>query len=313
MLSSSPEATVVITTKDRRDDLKVAIESCLMQTADLEVLVVDDGSTDGTPEMVQSEYPNVRLHREETSGGYIVRRNQGAELARGDVVFSIDDDAEFSTPHVVEQTLDAFSHPRVGAIAIPYVDVNRSPTVQQQAPSAPGPHCTFMFRGTAYALRRSLFLKLGGFREHLIHQGEEMDYCIRMLDAGYVVRLCDADIINHYESPRRSFERMDYYGRRNAVLFVWQNVPDSHLALRMAATAANTIRTIAQRKRLVQFVRGTMDGYLACWRGGVERAPVSTQAFHLFRALKDEPLPLEACLPRLPERRPLPSSRAVNH
>jgi glycosyltransferase involved in cell wall biosynthesis len=297
MLSPSPAATVVITTKDRRDDLRVAIESCLAQTADLEVLVVDDGSTDGTPEMIRSEYPDVRLHREETSGGYIVRRNQGAELAQGDIVFSIDDDAAFSTPHVVEQTLEAFSHPRVGAVAIPYVDVNRSPTVRQKAPPSAEPHCTFMFRGTAYALRRDLFLNLGGFREHLIHQGEEIDYCIRMLDAGYVVRLCDADIINHYESPRRSFERMDYYGRRNSVLFVWQNVPDSDLALRMAATAANTLRTIAQRKRLVQFVKGTLAGYKACLSGRVERRPVEKKTYELFRALQQSgPFPLEKCL-----------------
>ena len=299
-MSSSPEATVVITTKDRKEDLRAAVQSVLCQTANVEVLVMDDGSTDGTAEMVRSEFPSVRVHRSETSAGYIVRRNQGAELARGPIVFSIDDDAEFSTPHVVEQTLANFDDPRIGAVAIPYIDVNRSSDVRQEAPEAEDTYCTFSFRGTAHALRRDLFLDLGGYREHLVHQGEEIDYCVRMLDAGYVVRLGTSDVIHHHESPRRSFERMDYYGRRNAVFFVWQNAPQSHLLWMLFGTAINTIRTVIQRKRLIQFVKGTLAGYKACLSGRVERRPVEEKAYELFRALQQGgPFPLKRCLSAL--------------
>src|SRR5215212_8428605 len=127
---AQPQATILITTKNRKDELLGAVRSALLQTAAVEVLVVDDGSTDGTAQMMAENFPpathpNVKFHRFEESGGYIGRRNQGAQLAAAPYVFSIDDDAAFSTPNIVEQTLADFDHPRIGAVAIPYINVNQ--------------------------------------------------------------------------------------------------------------------------------------------------------------------------------------------
>ena len=62
-------ATVVITTKNRKNDLMVAVKSALNQTAAPEVLVVDDGSTDGTADLIRSEFPTVRVDRHEVVRG----------------------------------------------------------------------------------------------------------------------------------------------------------------------------------------------------------------------------------------------------
>ena len=151
-------ASVVITTKNRRDELSYAVRSALSQSIPVEVLVIDDGSTDGTAEMVRAEFPSVRLERSETSMGYIGQRNRGARLASGDVIFSIDDDAFFTSPHTVAQTLAEFDHLRVGAVAIPYVEPNKSAIVHQHAPSKNGILVTDSFIGTAHAVRKELFL-----------------------------------------------------------------------------------------------------------------------------------------------------------
>src|SRR5258705_639728 len=119
-MNDGPRATVLICTKNRKEDLRTGIASAISQTVKPEVLVLDDGSTDGTPDLIRSEFPQVNLHRFEESQGYILRRNQGTALASGSIVFSIDDDAIFSSPHVVEQTLADFEHPRIGAVAIPF-------------------------------------------------------------------------------------------------------------------------------------------------------------------------------------------------
>ena len=119
------KVTVVITTRNRKDSLRTALQSVLTQTAKPEVLVIDDASTDGTAEMVRGEFPTVRLDQSPQALGLIVQRNRGASLANGDIIFSIDDDAAFSTPHVIEQTLAEFEHDRVGAVAIPFINVNK--------------------------------------------------------------------------------------------------------------------------------------------------------------------------------------------
>jgi GT2 family glycosyltransferase len=213
------KATVVIVTKDRRDELRDALRSATGQRQPLlEVLVVDDGSADGTADMVRAEFASVRVKRFETSAGLVVRRNDAAELATGDVIFSLDDDAVFTTPDVVAQTMAEFDHPRIGAIAIPYIDVRRGPEEHQRAPVAHGRWATPVFRGTAHALRRDVFLRLGGYRGSIVHQGEEIDFALRMLDGGFVVRLGNADPIHHFESPSRSMRRMEFYFRRNEIL-----------------------------------------------------------------------------------------------
>jgi len=287
-----PDATVVITTKDRMDDLRVAVASALTQTgANIETLVVDDGSTDGTADMIRSEFPAVALHREEQSQGYIVQRNKAATLAKGAIIFSIDDDAAFSSPHTVAQTLAEFTVDRIGAVAIPFADVNKSQAVHQQAP-APGSgddiYITNTFIGTAHALRRDVFLKLGAYRTQLFHQGEEADYAIRMLDAGYVIRLGRADPVHHYESPRRDITRMSLFGLRNDVLFAWHNVPGASLPVHLLATTFNGLRFGCRIGRPLLMARGLAKGYAAAIGERKQRRPVSAATYRLYRRLKKQ-------------------------
>lgn len=286
-------ATVVIATKNRKDELRRALLSTVTQSAPVEVIVMDDGSTDRSAEMVRVEFSCVRVERSEVSQGYIAQRNRAAELASTSFIFSLDDDAEFSTPRVVEQTLGEFDDPRVGAIAIPYLEPLKSNFVMQQAPSHDRVWVTDSFVGTAHALRRALFLQLGGYRE-LVHQGEERDYCVRMLEVGSAVRLGQSEPIYHYESPRRDFRRMDFYGRRNDVLFAWHNAPSRWLPVHLVATTLNGVRSAYVAGRCVHMFAGTFVGYAECVRRWSERLPVSGKAYEMSRRLRKRgPLPID--------------------
>jgi glycosyltransferase involved in cell wall biosynthesis len=280
-------ATVVITTKNRKEELQKAVQSALDQTASPDVLVIDDGSTDGTSEMIRSQFPTVRLERSETSLGLVVQRNRAAAMAKGEILFSIDDDAAFSTRNTVEQTLREFDHRHVGAVAIPFIDVRKDNVVRQSAPDDQRVYVGPSFIGTAHALRRELFLTIGGYREFIFHQGEEIDFCLRMLDAGYVVRLGRADPIHHFESPRRDFRRMDLYGRKNEILFVWHNAPARYVPWRLTRAAIGGVLDGFKQHRAWRMTRGVLWGF-ACiiprWRF---RRPVSPEAFRLFRHIVD--------------------------
>lgn len=279
-------ATVIIVSHQRKAELRRAIESALIQTAEPEVIVIDDASTDGTVDMLRAEFPEVRLYSSKTSAGYIEQRNRGAGLAAGEIVFSIDDDAAFSTAYIVEATLKEFTDPRVGAVAIPFIDVNRSPVLRQKAPNRDGIYATDTFIGTAHALRRDLFNRLAGYRAELCHQGEEEDYCIRMLNAGYVTRCGNSDPIHHFESARRSWSRMDYYGARNKILFAWQNVPFPDVTWHLAATTTKTLLHAVRPDRFWTRFRGVVAAYGLCARGLARREPVTPWTYYLSRRLK---------------------------
>ncbi len=301
-----PVATVVISTKNRCDELVETVRSALNQSVPVEVLVVDDGSTDGTSEIIRTQFPTVRLEQSPKSMGYIVQRNRAARLASSSIIFSLDDDACFASSDTVAQTLRQFDHPRIGAVAIPYIEPRKSNIVLQRAPDPGVIFITDTFVGTAYALRRDVFLDLSGYRERLFHQGEESDYCIRMLDAGYLVRLGTADPIHHMESPKRDKSRMDYYGRRNDILFAWHNVPLPYAPVHLLGTTANGLMTAIRQRRFKHMVRGLGNGYVDAVRLWNDRRPVSTSTYRLFRRIKKSgPVRLadiEAALPPFLEK-----------
>jgi hypothetical protein len=106
------------------------------------------------------------------------------------------------------------------------------------------------------------------------------------------------------ESPRRDHSRMDYYGARNAIVFVYQNVPMPAAALFLPATTLKVSLFALQPKRLRIRLNGVFAGYYECLTGRIERKPVSARAFRLFRSLKSSSgLPLAEIVDVLPECR----------
>jgi glycosyltransferase involved in cell wall biosynthesis len=287
---TAPEATVLIPTRNRRDELRGAIASAVAQTAHVEVLVLDDGSTDGTAEMVAREFPTVRLHRSETAREVVVQRNLGARLARAPVVVSIDDDGFFRSRRTVEQTLAEFDHPRVGAVAIPLVDVRPGAPSRERAPEraqtgAPARAVARFLEGSV-ALRRDVFLALGGYREGLLRQGEEADLSLRLLEAGYVIRLGSADPVHHRASATRDLARMDVYGSRNAILSCWHNEPHPFMAVRMLEQTGKGLVLGVRLGRPHRKAHGLALGFADCWRRRRERSPVSRRTARVHRLLR---------------------------
>jgi glycosyltransferase involved in cell wall biosynthesis len=281
-----PSATVVIATKDRRGELREAIASVLRQTCPAEVLVMDDGSSDGTHEMVMREFPQVRLERSEQPEGPIAQRNRGTELARAPIIVSLDDDARFESPRTLEQTLRDFDHPRVGAVTIPFVDVLHGPEVRLAAPQREGIWVSYSFVAAAAAYRRDVFLTIGGYRTSLIRNyWEEPDLCLRMLDAGYVTRAGRAEPALHEESPERPPRARAELSQRNDILVACMTTPARRLPRHLLALTAN--------RRPVPFVSHTLKGYRAAIAHRHERRPVAPQVFAARQRLwKRGPLPL---------------------
>lgn len=100
-----PQATIVITTRDRPEFLDRAVESALRQSVqDVEIIVIDDGST--LPATLRSVDPRLRCVRQEVSVGLSGARNIGLQLARAPWITFLDDDDRL-LPHMLETSLRA--------------------------------------------------------------------------------------------------------------------------------------------------------------------------------------------------------------
>ncbi|MFT5453262.1 MAG: glycosyltransferase involved in cell wall biosynthesis [Enterobacterales bacterium] len=97
--SNLPLISVYMASKDRAELLKKAIDSVLTQDYDnFELVVVDDGSSDATPEVLASyvlKYCNVRYYRTENNLGIAASRNKAIEKSIGEFVTGLDDDDYF--------------------------------------------------------------------------------------------------------------------------------------------------------------------------------------------------------------------------
>ena len=153
------QASIVIPSCNRIAELRALIRSCLDQTVPVEIVVVDDAANDEVERMVRTGFTGVRYFRLGKAKGPAFQRNRGIELATAEIVFPVDDDSLFASPHTVAQTLSEFDHPRIGAVGIPYINVNQDRRVLQVGPRDGAIHVTHSFVGAAHAVRREVFLQ----------------------------------------------------------------------------------------------------------------------------------------------------------
>ncbi|HEV3245155.1 MAG TPA: glycosyltransferase family 2 protein [Candidatus Paceibacterota bacterium] len=112
--------SVVIPTYNRKAMLPRAVQSVLAQTYhELEVVVVDDASTDGTEALFAHADPRVRYERLARNSGVHAARNRGLEIANGEFISFLDSDDELS-PEALEKGLGALNDPAYGLVMAPF-------------------------------------------------------------------------------------------------------------------------------------------------------------------------------------------------
>lgn len=110
--------SVIISSWNRKEDLRRTLKSVDTQDyPSFEVIVIDNGSTDGSVEMVEKEFPHVRLHKNKKNLGVSIAKNQGTILAKGTFLHFLDSDTEMAHPRVISTMVGLMQeHPEIGAL-----------------------------------------------------------------------------------------------------------------------------------------------------------------------------------------------------
>ena len=279
------EATVVITTRNRPKDLERAVASCFMQKGVLIRVLVFDDASDEPLDCTSPSMKRVELHRTEKRIGYIALRNEGFRLSTNEYVFSIDDDAYFTDPNTVFLAIKAFdTYPRTAAFALKYQEPfarDKEVVIKDLEDGA----LVRSYIGCSHVIKRSVALKLGGYREFFIHQGEERDLCLRIWNEGLEIRYLSTPSIIHEPSLVRDHRRWHYYGLRNTFLFSALNLPASDLLKRFAIDSVQLTLHFVPLIGIMRTAFWMFIAYGTCLNFWRFRKPVSRRVYSKYIGL----------------------------
>ena len=284
-----PRVSVIIPHWNGRHHLHDCLTSLRRQTfADHEVILVDNGSTDGSQEYVREEFPEVILIELGENRGFTGACNAGYAASRGEFVCLLNNDTE-TDPRWIEVLVDAFErHPQVGIVAGKmllfdqrdhfhtagdYYRVNGLPGNRGVWQADRGQYDreepVFSACGGAAAYRRVMVEQIGFLDDAFFFSCEDIDLAWRAHLAGWEVIYAPGAIVYHkLKASGGSGVTGSYHDGRNFLYVIWKNYPGSLL-----------------RRHATDILRAQWHisaAALRAWRGPAARARLRGQLAGLF-------------------------------
>lgn len=227
-----PLVSVVMLSFNRKADVREGVGEILSQDyPNIEIIVVDNGSADGTAEMVRSQFPQpgVNLIALENNIG-IAAYNIGFNKAKGKYIVILDDDS-FPEQKAIPRMVEEFEKkPELGVVAFDvrnYYDYKETNTAAgSTAGENSGSRYQMAFNGAGVGIRSECLQKVGGYPEEFFLYWNEQDLSIRVLDAGYKIQwFTDIISLHKYSPANRESWRAPFYYTRNLYWLVWKYFP----------------------------------------------------------------------------------------
>lgn len=231
------DVSVVIPTWNRKDDLKRTLKSVFSQSLKpKEVIVVDNGSKDGSVEMVKKEFNKVILIENSSNLGTSLAKNQGIRKATGYYVLFCDSDIEMVHKDVIKNMAGIMDkHTEIGALGgEAYKTSNgvetkkKEITINCETSTAIMPKKEYHLEECGYVatcncmMARNLLLKLGGFDSSIIYAGEDKEMGIKVAKQGLKNAVDSSCLVYHYISQSTK-HRNFYVFNKNRIRIVIKN------------------------------------------------------------------------------------------
>ena len=233
------KVSVIIPSWNRKDDLKLALSSLMKQDYDnFEIIVVDNGSQDGSVELVEKDFPNVRLIRNPSNLGTSIAKNLGVAVAKGSLVLFLDSDIEMTHEKCISNMVSIMQdNPQIGALG---GEAYKTPDGVITKRKEITPNCetaTYIMDSKDYELYECGYVatcncmmwkivleKCRGFDNEIIYAGEDKEIGYKLKKLGLKSVVDSRCLVYHYVSTKSRSSNF-YAFHKNRIRIVLKNYP----------------------------------------------------------------------------------------
>lgn len=233
-MKSTYDLTVIIVNYNSAAFLQQCLSSlCQQQNVALQIIVVDNNSTDNSTKLVESKFPQVQLIKRHTSIGFSAANNAGVALAKADHLLFLNPDTQFTHPHTLRRCLDKYNQTFNIGILTPKIELALTHTIDQTCHRGfPTPWASLTYftglaklfphsslfgqyyltyldyrtehdidsaGGMFMLISRRLGDQVGWWDEDYPLYGEDIDLCYRVKQAGFRIVYWPQETVLHYK------------------------------------------------------------------------------------------------------------------
>jgi len=238
--------SAIIVNWNGKDLLAECLATLRLQTRPVdEVLVIDNGSSDGSQAMLRASYPDVALIELGQNKGFSIANNVGIRRANGDYIALLNNDLLLDREWTARMVAALDADPSLGSCACKMLRYDERTVIDaaginlrvngtgrnrglHERDGEPYAHPARVFGACAGAAmyRAALFRDIGEFDEDLFIYFEDVDLAFRAQLAGYdCLYVPDAVVYHHHGASGARFSKSYYYVARNSLLVAIKNMP----------------------------------------------------------------------------------------
>ncbi|MGE4578572.1 MAG: glycosyltransferase family 2 protein [Desulfuromonadales bacterium] len=288
---NNPLVTIQILNWNRAEETVRAIRGALNQSYEnIEVVVVDNGSTDDSIKIIESLFPEIKLVKLDKNYGCPGGRNRGICYSSGDFIFFCDNDGVLHKDAVSNAMECMLKNDCVAIVTGLVKEFSSEAEIDTSRVLPPVDFYNIhVFQGGNCLHRKSIFYEIGKFPDDYMYGGEENYLSLRVLDAGYSIIKCEQVLLWHKKSTQaRNIEKESLQAWGNTLSTAFQLYPFNYFLLYFFYFSV--------KYPLYAINHGFLSGFLKTFCSYIkrlnkyERTPVRNSTLKYYFKLKKEKL-----------------------
>jgi GT2 family glycosyltransferase len=283
-MSKLPLVSIFILNWNRKEETYRAIKSAINQSySSIEIIVVDNGSSDGSSEYIQDRFPQIQYIQLDKNYGCPGGRNRGISHCKGEFIFFCDNDGVLHEKAVEEAVNIITKHQDCAVITGLVKDFIDTTEIETNfILSAATFKETNLFQGGISLHRKSIYSEIGYYPDDYVYGGEETYLSFRIMDAGYKIIKSEQVVLWHKQSElARDYGKEMIQMWSNALMNAYQLFPIEYFIIYFSYFFT-MYPFYAIRHGFLKLYLKSLFTYLKRF-SKYKRYPVKRRTYHRFR------------------------------